>query len=698
MELLTLLLIILGGLVPAAASWSVGHLLLRRQQMSGVLKFAAGAALLSTLIFLLAQAGLAERYTFYGLALLALAPTYKELKIQWRTPLTALALLYLVYVLPPEIQADAMHYHLAIPQQMLETGFLSDHPGFYEVLPQGLEMLFAFAMAIGGPPAAKLLHFIFFLATLPLIYALAVRLELPEWCAPTASLLYFAAPVCAISGTSGYNDAAEVFFLLAAVLLAEEFPLIAGLAAGFCYAIKISGLIIIPPALLFYVWRRDWIKLCWFAAGASLMIAPWMIRAFVLTGNPMAPLFNRFFPNPYFYIFSEQNMSRWLRTYGTVKLWETPLEVTIRGARLEGLIGPAFLAIPIAFLAMKQRAGRILLTFAALLLPLWLMNVGARFLMPALPFIALAIVLVLPKRIAWTLAIAQAILCLPPVLNFWTDEHAWRLRGFPIAAALRLESDEDYLKTASPDYNIGRAVNKATPPDARILDMAGLPTLYTSREAVSASLSAEGYRLNEVIHAAMNTSKGVLYELTASWPQTQVRALRIVQHDAHPHPWSMNEIQLLNGETAIAPESSWELDASPNAWEAPRALDRNLLTPWSTREAAQDGMYFQINFGKLIPTTGLVVTSLASERSMNAEIQSQDGNGEWHKLTVFASATPREGVNLRPTAGKSIKKAGVQFIAVPFTDEIGRSFKENTSDWNMDLAAEVEGLYLFHLR
>ena len=507
MGLLTLPLIILGGLVPAAASWSAGHLLLRNHQMSGMLKFAAGAALLSTVIFLLSMIGLAERFTFFLLGLLALVPTYKGLTIRWRTPLTALALLYLVYALAPEIQSDAMNYHLAIPQKMLQTGFLTDHPGFYEVLPQGLEMLFAFAMAIGGPSAAKLLHLLFFIATLPLIYALANKLELPEWCAPTASLLYFAAPVCAISGTAGYNDAAEVFFLLAAILLAEEFPLIAGLAAGFCYAIKISGLIIIPPALLIYAWRRDWVKLGWFVAGASLMIAPWMLRAYSLTGNPLAPLFNRVFPNPYFYILSEQNMSQWLRTYGAVKFWEAPLEVTLHGARLQGLIGPAFLAIPIAFLALKHRAGRILLAFAAVLLPLWLMNAGARFLMPALPFLALAIMLVLTKRVAWALAILQVILCLPPVLALWTAEHAWRLRGFPIAAALRIESEDDYLKAAIPEYNIGRAIEKSTPPQAHILDMVGLPALYMSRESLSASLSAEGLQLNEVIQAAMNTSK-----------------------------------------------------------------------------------------------------------------------------------------------------------------------------------------------
>jgi len=696
MELFTLPLIFLGALVPAAAAWSAGHLALRKQQMPGVLKFAAGAALLSTVILLLGLTGFAEKYAFFALGLLCLAPAYKDLR--QHVPWWGFALLYLVYALTPEIQSDAMNYHLAIPQQMLQTGYLTDHPGFYDVLPQGLEMLFAFAMAIGGPPAAKVLHLIFFIATLPLIFALARKLELPEWCAPTAALLYFTAPVCAVSGTAGYNDAAEVFFLLAALLLAEEFPLIAGIAAGFCYSIKISGLIIIPPAMLYYAWRRDWAKLAWFTGGASLMIAPWMLRAYAMTGNPFAPLFNRFFPNPYFYILSEQNMSVWLRSYGSVKWWELPLEVTIRGARLQGLIGPAFLALPVALLALKQRAGRILLAAVAVLLPIWLMNAGARFLMPALPLLALALVMVLPKRVAWSLAIAQAILCLPPVLELWTAEHAWRLRGFPIKAALRIESDEAYLQAAIPEYNIAKAIEKATPPQAKILDLVGLPALYMQREALSGALSAEGLRLNEVILAAMNTSKGMLYDQTASWPEAQIRGIRIEQHDDRPAPWSISELHLTRGDAPIEPEKSWDLDASPNIWEAARAMDRNLLTPWSTREPARDGMYYQVTFGKPVSVTGLTVVSLASQRSSNAVIEGLDAQGNWKKLGIFSATTPREGVNLRPTAGKTLKKAGVQYIAVQSAEEVGRSFKENITDWGMELAAEPEGIYLFRLK
>src|ERR1017187_2788847 len=47
--------------------------------------------------------------------------------------------------------------------------------------------------------------------------------------------------------------------------------------------------------------QRRWKPVLIVAAGAALMMAPWTLRALVLTGNPVAPLMNSVFPNPYFH-------------------------------------------------------------------------------------------------------------------------------------------------------------------------------------------------------------------------------------------------------------------------------------------------------------------------------------------------------------------------------------------------------------
>src|ERR1017187_10544004 len=156
-----------------------------------------------------------------------------------------------------------------------------------------MEMLFTVAFSFGRHAAAKLVEFVFFLATLPLIFRVGRRLGASDLACLVAAVFYFCAPVAGITGSSSYNDAAGVFFALAAfylLLLAEpRYLLPAGVLAGFCYAIKLPGLIV--------------------AAGTALMMAPWVVRAAVLTGNPFAPLMNRLFPNPYFHIATEQELA-----------------------------------------------------------------------------------------------------------------------------------------------------------------------------------------------------------------------------------------------------------------------------------------------------------------------------------------------------------------------------------------------------
>src|SRR5207245_10007235 len=116
------------------------------------------------------------------------------------------------------------------------------------VRPQGMELLFLFAFAIGMYSAAKLVHFGFLLATVPLMIELGRRMRLSDRLSGAAAAFYFCAPVVGITGSSTYNDAASVFFTLATLLTLllwkqegeARYLLAAGLLAGFCYANKMN--------------------------------------------------------------------------------------------------------------------------------------------------------------------------------------------------------------------------------------------------------------------------------------------------------------------------------------------------------------------------------------------------------------------------------------------------------------------------
>ena len=108
----------------------------------------------------------------------------------------------------------------------------------------------------------------------------------------------------------------------------------------------------------------------------------------------------------------EEGYVKYLRTYDGVKPAEIPLEVTLRGDRLQGVLGPVFLLTPIALLALRTPAGRQLLIVAAIFLLPYFNNIGTRFLMPSATFVALALGLVLEASppLAAAVAIVACVL------------------------------------------------------------------------------------------------------------------------------------------------------------------------------------------------------------------------------------------------------------------------------------------------
>ena len=131
----------------------------------------------------------------------------------------AYGLWYFINALAPEVVADGMTYHLGLPLEYLKLGGFPDRITFYEMAPQGMEMLYTAAFAFGRHSAAKLVEFGFFLATLPLIFRIGRRLGLSGVGSLAAATVYFCAPVVGITGASSYNDAAQVFFALGAFYL-----------------------------------------------------------------------------------------------------------------------------------------------------------------------------------------------------------------------------------------------------------------------------------------------------------------------------------------------------------------------------------------------------------------------------------------------------------------------------------------------
>ena len=423
-----MVLIVSGGMFALAAAYGAGLILLRAVPVPRTIVLAVGAAILSVTVFFLLVAGVARPVSFGVLGAITLAPLFifsrKRQSDPVKAPLSsgtlyfflaifgAYGFLYLVHALAPEIQPDGIGYHLGLVREYLRLGRFPSRVGFYEMVPQGMEMLFLVAFAIGQHSAAKLVHAAFLFASVPMILQLGRRLRQPDSVSLGAAALYFCAPVVGVSGTSSYNDAALVFFVLATLYLLliwrdehdDRYLWAAGLAAGFCYAIKFLGIVVLPLAALFVIISRHSRKLPALILGGVLMIAPWMVRNAVMSKNPLAPLFIRWFPQRYFHASMEEELAKELSSYGGVKFWEAPWELAA-GGRLQGTFGLVFLFLPVGLLALRRRPGRLCwMAASALALP-WAWNIGARFLMPAFPFLALAFTSVLPMPVLWACAL-----------------------------------------------------------------------------------------------------------------------------------------------------------------------------------------------------------------------------------------------------------------------------------------------------
>lgn len=626
--------------------------------------------------------------------------------------LAVYGILYLVHAAAPEIQPDAITYHLGLTAEYLRLHAFPQRVGFYEVLPQGMEMLYAAAFSIGRHSAAKLVHFALLACTVPLIVMIARRLKLSDLAGYAAAILYVTAPVVGVSGTSTYTDAGLVFFHLIAFYLLlvwrddgmTGYVFAAGLAAGFCFAIKFTGLLAAPLALLFVVITRPRVRdALLLSAGAAIAIAPWMLRALILTGNPLAPLFNAWFPNEFFSVSAEQTLSHTIRTYDGFQWSHAPWDWGF-GGRLQGVTGPVVYLLPFAILAWRRKAAQVALCAGLLLLTPILYNVGTRFLMPALPLLALALIaamlLFLPRAAVWGVVLLQAVLCFPPIMSGLSAPQSWMLGGFPWAAALRVEPESSYLEEHSPDYQVARMVEAATTPRDRIFAMTTMALAYSTRDVEQTWHSSHAVQLTDALRSAL--AKPVMLRVLADWPGASLRGLRLVASSDWPGEWRVFEVRLYSPSGVLKPGPQWFLKASPNLWEASRAFDGNPATYWSSREPEGKGMYLEVDFDNAEKVSSIEVLS---ERTKPVEAMLVQGlpaeGGKWRLLADGLHTEVAPPQDTRRDAVRSLKNAGFTHVLVSSdgqgTARIGKDMLEHSQAWGVQDEASIGPVHLFRL-
>jgi hypothetical protein len=715
--LLELVPILLGGLIPLAVAYSLGKLCVR--QAPDVIALGVGAVIESLIVLWLLAAGIARPPAFVALGVIGLSPlAWIRPRPRAPMPLGLLGLvfavygfLYLIHTLAPEIQPDGVSYHLGLVSEYARLGGFPDRVGFFEMLPQGMEMLFLFAFAIGKHSAAKLVHFGFLLATVPLMLELGRRMQLPDRLSAAAAAFYFCAPVVGTTGTSTYNDAALVFFTLATLLtllLWKEdwdyrYLIAAGLLAGFCYAIKMNGILVPLLASVFVISVRRWRPLPALAGAALIVIAPWMIRNTLVSGNPIAPLGNSIFPTQYFHLTMEQSLTEGWRHYDGFKRSSAPWELAV-GTKLQGTFGPIFLLLPIGLLALRRMVGRWTWLVGALLAIPWLSNEGARFLMPSLPFFALALAMsvdALAPPLLWVCVIIQAVACWPAVAALYQRPEAWRLQQLPWRAALRLESEHDYLSREVWEYQLADLLQQKTRPGETTFALLGIPNAYTDRPIVDWWQSAVADRFMDTLKLASFYADAPFYDLRAEWPAELFKGFRFRLTTAHPGEWDLSEIRLYSGADRVHSSPQWQLSGWPNPWEAPVAFDDNFASRWRSWEPMRPGMFIEVQLDRPQLVTSVSLSSHSPVYNVPVEFYGLAMDNTWKGLSANPARITRPKEDLRRAAIRYLKRSGIGYILAPASTsgvwQLGKILVEQHREWGLEDVGQCGPVHLLRI-
>jgi hypothetical protein len=324
---------LLALLILAASSSCLGVLLVRRLEPLPPMErwaFATGAGLggLATILLALGALGRLTPGAVWLLALgcvisgaawhrrrtAAFAPARRRPR-PWALVLWAAAFLpaFLLTLYPP-VGFDEIAYHLPFAAAFARAGRLVIVPEhLFPVFPQLAELLFTGILLLAGDVATHVVQYLAMLAIAAAVWAAARRYGSTGWAGPLAAALWLSNPLVQYQAGSGYVDLVYSLFVVLGLLAWERWHeqhggvlpenwrwlaasgLFLGLAADSKYLglLWLALLAVLTAVQANHQRRRAAAR---FVAAAAAAMAPWYLRIFTLTHNPVFPLLARWFP------------------------------------------------------------------------------------------------------------------------------------------------------------------------------------------------------------------------------------------------------------------------------------------------------------------------------------------------------------------------------------------------------------------
>lgn len=736
MEVRSFLYLVFGSLFTIASAWALGVILLRRLQLTmhwaeeTPLAFVTGSACLSSLVFILCCTHLIYKEVVLAVGAIvivcafrtkskySLEPHFPALTRMWIVVASlvggAFALLYLCNALAPEVSPDGTAFHVAIAARYARAhGFQRVTWNMLFNMSHGVELLYLFAFTLGKHSATAMVHLAFLLALPWLMFSYSRRLGFPV-AGLAAALFVFVSPIVGIDGTSAYLDVALAAVLFALFYFLELWSqdgnprLLVPIAilAGFAFAVKYTGFVAIPYAMAVVGWklrrgRRPILRpLATIAVIASVFVVPWLAKNALFVKNPISPFANRLFPNPFVHVSTEQDY-RTAMQMDINNLLRLPLELTVKGDALQGIVGPLFLLAPLSLAALKHPSGRRLLLAAGVFAVPYAAALATRFLIPALPFLSLALALALVnlRPLLLGLVLLHAVGSWPAVMGWYCDRWAWRLQDMPVRAALRIEHEGDYLTRRSFGYSVANMLDHTVPDGERVFALTSTAEAYTKRDVLVKRQAATNELLGDILYAPFSEEWGQSHVLECHFQERNLRGIRLRQTAAAPEGqgWSITDIRIVHGGVPLRRDSAWRITAHPNPWDVEMAFDGKRVTRWQTWETASPDMYIEANFDESHLVDSVEV-QCSIEPYIRLELDGLDPSGRWTPLGNAALARDEpDNADLRKAATAELKERGIRYLLIGRNDLHSDDFAQHPAAWGLSQLGERVGVRLYRI-
>jgi len=317
--------------------------------------------------------------------------------------------LNLIPAFTPEIEYDALEYHLGALREYQKAGRICFLPhNFYANMPSLTEMLYLWGITLRSSSVAKLIHSSFAVLTALGLISFGKKLHSRQL-GLTAAALFYLLPFVTNLGETARIDLATTFFaFLAGAALYQhlfderkKFLWLAGLMAGLTLATKYTAapLVLLPiMSVLMIYWKQSAISnrqsAILFLALALIPVVPWLIKNAIFTGNPFYPIANGLFHNSYWG--EEQTVlfhSRHGPKFDTGRAWASFFTSLWTYSTRESFSSPILLLFAPLFLLLAKSEPRwkFCAWYGCLIYVCWFTFTFRpwRFVFPALPWFAL---------------------------------------------------------------------------------------------------------------------------------------------------------------------------------------------------------------------------------------------------------------------------------------------------------------------